>query len=462
MLWTQEMFVRERAARRNRIWLGISTWLLALAAACSNQGTMQNALTPGSPGPTAPGPAAGTGSLPSVAAGSGGQVATGSAGVSAVASTAGSGAAGSTSAAGSSAGVGASGAGGASGASGALAMTSAGASGGAGTAGASGTGAAGAGENSLSECQKALKPKCQMWEKAGCSSYLTGDVGTLVKATEFAFGPYGASMEYNVGKGFEVPKNPSEDNCAAVASSFGEPADVTKITADLKDSDLTLYTVYRPACMNEGEKYPVITWGNGTCGQSESYGPLLRYVASYGYVVFSSNSRYTGGNGAMTKALDFAAAANKDSTSVYYNRLDMTKIGAMGHSQGGMATVTAANDARVSSVIIWNAATSASKPFLSVSGDTDITGFTPASMARDINASAQPSAWLYYHKVPKTGSVSGHLTLMIQPERVVEPARAWWDYMLKGDTKARDYFIGTSCGLCGKKDDFEFGEKGLK
>jgi pimeloyl-ACP methyl ester carboxylesterase len=214
--------------------------------------------------------------------------------------------------------------------------------------------------------------------------------------------------------------------------------------------------------MNEGEKYPVITWGNGTCGQSESYGALLRYVASYGYVVFSSNSRYTGANGAMTKALDFAAAANKDSTSVYYNRLDMTKIGAMGHSQGGMATVTAASDARISSLIIWNAATSASKPFLSVSGDNDITGFTPASMARDINASAQPSAWLYYHKVPKTGSVSGHLTLMIQPERVVEPARAWWDYMLKGDTKARDYFIGTSCGLCGKKDDYEFGEKGLK
>jgi pimeloyl-ACP methyl ester carboxylesterase len=454
----QEMFARERATRRNR-WLGSSTWLLALAAACSNQGSMLNALTAGSSGPTPPTIAAGSGNLPSSSAGSGGQVATGSAGVSAVAGNAGTGAAGSTNAAGSSAGGGASGA---SGASGALAMTSAGASGGAGTAGASGTGAAGTGENSLSECQKALKPKCQMWEKAGCSSYLTGDVGTLVKGAEFAFGPYGSIMEYNVGKGFEVPKNPSEDGCAAVASSFGEPADVTAVTADLKDSDLTLYTVYRPACMNEGEKYPVITWGNGTCGQSESYGPLLRYVASYGYVVFASNSRYTGGNGAMTKALDFAAAANKDSTSVYYNRLDMTKIGAMGHSQGGMATVTAANDARVSSVIIWNAATSASKPFLSVSGDTDITGFTPASMARDINASAQPSAWLYYHKVPKTGSVSGHLTLMIQPERVVEPARAWWDYMLKGDTKARDYFIGTNCGLCGKKDEYEFGQKGLK
>jgi hypothetical protein len=83
-------------------------------------------------------------------------------------------------------------------------------------------------------------------------------------------------------------------------------------------------------------------------------------------------------------------------------------------------------------------------------------------MASAINSSSQPSAWLYYHKIPMTGSVSGHLTLMIQPERVVEAATAWWDYMLKGDTKARDMFMGTACGLCNKKEDFEYGQKGLQ
>jgi len=291
---------------------------------------------------------------------------------------------------------------------------------------------------------------------------MTVDVGTLVKATEVKFGPYGASMEYNVGQGFELPVNASESSCAFVASSFGEPADVTAETADLKDVDLALYTVYRPACPAEGEKFPVITWGNGTCGQAEGYGALLRYIASYGYIIFAANSRYTGSNGAMTKALDFAESANKDPKSIYYNRLDMTKVGAMGHSQGGMATVTAASDPRISSLIIWNASASASKPFLAISGDNDLTGFSPSSMATSISRSTQPSAWLYYHKVPQTGSVSGHLTLMIQPERVVEPATAWWDYMLKGDMKARDMFVGDACGLCNKKDDFEYGEKGLK
>jgi hypothetical protein len=81
----------------------------------------------------------------------------------------------------------------------------------------------------------------------------------------------------------------------------------------------------------------------------------------------------------------------------------------MGHSQGGGATVTAASDPRVSALIIWNASTSAPKPFLAISGDRDITGFTPSSMASDINASSQLSAWLYYHTAPMTGSVSGRV-----------------------------------------------------
>ena len=59
------------------------------------------------------------------------------------------------------------------------------------------------------------------------------------------------------------------------------------------------------------------------------------------------------------------------------------------------------------------------------------------------------------------GALTGHLILMMQPDRVVEPTTAWWKYMLNGDTKAREMFVGTNCGLCGKDADFEFGEKGL-
>jgi pimeloyl-ACP methyl ester carboxylesterase len=51
-----------------------------------------------------------------------------------------------------------------------------------------------------------------------------------------------------------------------------------------------------------------------------------------------------------------------DEAARHYQRLDTTKVGAMGHSQGGNAITAAASDARIQAVILLNAGTSASKP----------------------------------------------------------------------------------------------------
>jgi hypothetical protein len=228
---------------------------------------------------------------------------------------------------------------------------------------------------------------------------------------------------------------------------------------DMKDNNLQLYTVYRPALMKEGEKYPIITWGNGTCAQPEGYGALLRYVASYGYIVIAANSRYVGGNAAMTKALDAIVAIGNKSDHPLYQRLDTTNIGGMGHSQGGGATTTAARDARIKSVIIWNATPSSSKPFLAVSGDMDLAGAIGTFRTAVNNA---PKAAFLWYKHPKgNGSLRGHLTLMMEPERVVEATVGWWNMMFRNDANARNLFVGTSCGLCNKTVDFEYGQKGL-
>jgi len=176
--------------------------------------------------------------------------------------------------------------------------------------------------------------------------------------------------------------------------------------------------------------------------------------------VFAANSRWVGGNSAMTKALDFAFAANQDSASPMVGLLDTAKVGAMGHSQGSGATVTAARDARVKAAILFNGGTSASKPFFSVSGDMDIGNPTAASYRSGMNG-APKAAFIFFHKVPDTGSVSGHLTLMTQPERVIEPSVGFWNLVFRDDPKARALFVGTSCGLCNRSDDFEFGSKGF-
>ena len=279
--------------------------------------------------------------------------------------------------------------------------------------------------------------------------------GETIYGVKQDFGPYGVRSVYNVGEAFNTGNGPGDFSiCSVFIDSFGADP---KGSADLKmthDLNFGLFSVFYPGCMPEGEKFPVITWGNGTCAMPEGYGPLLRYVASFGYIVVAANSVQTGGGTQMRKAIDFIFAEGKDSKSEFFGHVDEEKVGAMGHSQGGMGTVAAASDPRIKSVILWNGGSQASKPFLAVSGDRDIGG-TPASLKNAANAAPRPAAWLFYHQVPAdvngstTGTTApGHLTLMMEPERVQEVAVKWWDMMLKGDAEAKKMFVGSDCGIC--------------
>jgi hypothetical protein len=323
----------------------------------------------------------------------------------------------------------------------------------------------------FSMCTQALKKACGQYEKeTGCSSFRSNTTPLTAGGTgggvEISGGPYGAFIAYNQGVGFENPVALAEAGCTVIAGTFGEPASVTQDVLDLRGADLALYTVFRPACMRDGETYPVITWGNGTCGQTGGYAPLLATMASHGFVVVASNSRFTdGGNDEMLHALDYAKAANEDAKSVLYKRLDLTKVGAMGHSQGSSATAHAATDPRIKALILWNGGASGSpaKPFLAVSGDRDIGNPTVASYSSYVNAATQPGAWVFMHKVLETGgNFTGHLTLMQQPERVTDFTVAWWKYILSGDSAAKQTFVGTDCTLCKDKTELEYGQHNLK
>ena len=323
-------------------------------------------------------------------------------------------------------------------------------------------------EGSFEACVQALKPECSYEEKATpCARLRTPSIpltnGESWGDLALEAGPYGGFVAWNQGEAFRNPVNIAEGTCDFLAGAFGEPQSVTDDILNLRGQDLGLYTIFRPACMKDGEKYPVITWGNGTCGQTGGYASLLATLASHGFVVVASNSRFTdAGNKEMLRALDLAAALNDDPNSLYYQRLDLDKIGAMGHSQGASATANAASDPRIKAIILWNGSRSGVKPFLAVSGDRDIGGVTPARLAEAVEMATLPAAWLYYHQVLETGgSVTGHLTLMEQPERVIAPTVAWWQYMLNDDQEAKKTFAGDDCGLCNKPEEYEFGARRL-
>jgi hypothetical protein len=152
-----------------------------------------------------------------------------------------------------------------------------------------------------------------------CSSYVTPTSDGEGVITEF--GRYGALVEGNTGAAFAVTPNSADTaaSCQSIASSFGEDPNLTSGVLDLRGADLSLYTVFRPANWVDGEKYPVITWGNGTCAYPGSYAALLGHVASHGFVVVASNGRFVA-NGAQKNALDFVFSANDDSSSLLEDR----------------------------------------------------------------------------------------------------------------------------------------------
>lgn len=299
---------------------------------------------------------------------------------------------------------------------------------------------------------------------------ITGPLGVNVK-----LGPYGAQMDVNVGAGFEnTGTTDATYDCASFVTLFPEDPTITQQLLDVGPQPCTtstpntgnclnfqLYSVYRPAKWPDG-KIPVLAWGNGTCAQPEGYGTLLRYIASYGFFVIAANTRQVGDGTAMLHALDFAAAANQDPKSPYYGHLDFSKVGAMGHSQGSLATATAASDSRIQSVILFNWGQTAVKPFLAVSGDFDLFGYTAQSMATQVDGQPK-AAYLYYHNPAGNTADTrrGHLVIMLTPERVVEQATGFWQMMLNNDATARNLFVGTNCAFCNHSSDYDYGQHGL-
>jgi len=232
----------------------------------------------------------------------------------------------------------------------------------------------------------------------------------------------------------------------------------------LREKSLTDFVIYRPmnldaAVRQENGKLPVLVFCNGGCmDTSIGYENMLIDVASYGYVVvaigelqmFAQHEKEKHTPSSMVvKALDWISSQAKVQSSTYYNKVDVEKIAAAGHSCGGAQVLANAADKRLKTYLMLNSGmgditmadasakslTDLHGPILYIVGGTTDVAWQNAQ--KDYKAIS---------KVPVVladNTQSGHGGTYAQPNGGANSrmVRAWIDWQLKGKQENKTLFV---------------------
>ncbi|MEB2774669.1 alpha/beta hydrolase [Algoriphagus sp. D3-2-R+10] len=238
------------------------------------------------------------------------------------------------------------------------------------------------------------------------------------------------------------------------------------------DLSLPTHTVFRPQDLGpfgENEKLPIIAWGNGACANSPwEHVNFLSEVASHGFLVVAIGPMPEEGERTNEKslssqlidAIDWAIAANEDKNSPYYGKLDIANIAMSGMSCGGLQTLEAAPDPRVTTVVVCNSGILAN-PGQGMSG-------MPSLNKDHLKKLHSPTLYLLggesdiaynngmddFNRIDHVpvfvGNMDvGHAGTYAQEHggEFGRVATAWYLWQLKGDEKAGGLFKGNPSGL---------------
>jgi len=102
------------------------------------------------------------------------------------------------------------------------------------------------------------------------------------------------------------------------------------------------------------KKHPVVIWGPGGGTEPGAYMGMLNRLASQGFVVFALQESLGGGD-RMIAAINWLEQQNNDPNSKFYNKLLLDRVGAFGHSMGGLESEQAViKDKRVVTAFLNN------------------------------------------------------------------------------------------------------------
>jgi hypothetical protein len=217
-----------------------------------------------------------------------------------------------------------------------------------------------------------------------------------------------------------------------------------------EDGVVPKFTLFRPKELSpNGLCHPVITWGNGTGSTPNLYGSLLNLFASHGFVVIASNSKNVaqGDPRPMVVGVNWILEQNEDPASALYHHLDVTHIGATGHSQGAVATSQASGDSHITTNIPIEGASPQRNlhgpAMFFCGGMDDVVGCDGAQRALD-SVTDLPAMYAELIGVDHGSWMSRGNT----PSASYAAFTAWMRVHLMGDDSLRPWFYGAACKLC--------------
>lgn len=262
-------------------------------------------------------------------------------------------------------------------------------------------------------------------------------------------GPYMVKRELNVGMG-----TISGGSRASIPSGH--------------TNDPSAFTLYYPENSKPEDKFPLLTFGNGTFCSPTFYDELIGHVVSHGFVVIAPNTSNTGSAVEMLKGVEWAIAQSKLSGSPIFGKLDEEHIGAFGHSQGGAGTCRAGADARIDTVVPLSGTTAPGDIkgpafFVTTGGEA----MSSSGTENAFNSAKGPAVY----GVTMTGNhdeytdaaddpmVSGLTSEDAKQSRAA--VAAWFDWQLKGKAEVKPMFVGPMCGFCSGSTWKTFKSKGF-
>ncbi len=227
------------------------------------------------------------------------------------------------------------------------------------------------------------------------------------------------------------------------------------------DSLLSGHIIYYPASLaTSDETYPVIVWANGTMCAPALYDGLLRLLARGGYIVVTNTDMMSADGSSQRAAIDFILEKNTDPDSVFCGKVNVDKIGAAGHSQGGRSAVNAAaTDSRIDCVLsiagsnFTSEAKKLSTPTFFVAGSADMMVMASLWVKPAYKNAKGPAVYANLKGV-------AHTRCCLVPQDYVDYALDWFDAWLKDDAAALNTFRSGGA-LSQDRDWKDFACKGI-